>query len=300
MTLKQLEAFYWAASCANFALAAQRLHLSISSLSKRIHELEQSLDCALFDRSGRSAQLTAAGEQLLARAGYLLKIAAETRDSVGGQPGLRGRCRLGVSELSAMCWLPSLVLAARARHPHLEIEPRVGIGQVLEQQIVEGELDAIVIAGPSSRGQLAAELVGKLQFVWVASPEMKRQHGRGPSDLLRTQCLVTLPDGAGGTRMLDHWLTKNALAINRRLTCNSWGAVAGLIVDGVGFGFMPKEWADQLVESGALDVLAERAKLPPLDYAVQWRRDDNRPVVGAIRELVRQTIAFPAPRGLSR
>ena len=33
MTLKQLEAFYWAATCASFALAAQRLQLSTSSLS---------------------------------------------------------------------------------------------------------------------------------------------------------------------------------------------------------------------------------------------------------------------------
>ncbi|MGU4703868.1 LysR family transcriptional regulator, partial [Burkholderia cepacia] len=40
-TLKQLDAFYWAATCANFSTAAQRLHLSVSSLSKRINELEQ-------------------------------------------------------------------------------------------------------------------------------------------------------------------------------------------------------------------------------------------------------------------
>ncbi|WP_152412401.1 LysR family transcriptional regulator, partial [Yersinia pestis] len=33
MTLKQLEAFYWAARCSNFSIAAERLHISISSLS---------------------------------------------------------------------------------------------------------------------------------------------------------------------------------------------------------------------------------------------------------------------------
>ena len=43
MTLKQLEAFYWAATCASFAVAAERLHLSVSSLSKRIAELEEAL-----------------------------------------------------------------------------------------------------------------------------------------------------------------------------------------------------------------------------------------------------------------
>ena len=40
-TIKQLEAFPSAASCANFASAAERLHLSVSSLSKRLAELER-------------------------------------------------------------------------------------------------------------------------------------------------------------------------------------------------------------------------------------------------------------------
>src|SRR5574343_538717 len=65
MTLKQLEAFYWAASCATFAMAAERVHLSVSSLSKRIAELEASLGQVLFDRAGHRAALTEAGTRLL-------------------------------------------------------------------------------------------------------------------------------------------------------------------------------------------------------------------------------------------
>ncbi|CPJ43778.1 LysR family transcriptional regulator [Bordetella pertussis] len=75
MTLKQLEAFYWAATCASFAVAADRLHLSLSSLSKRIAELESALGLDLFDRSGHRAVLTAAGERLLPQARDLLASA---------------------------------------------------------------------------------------------------------------------------------------------------------------------------------------------------------------------------------
>src|SRR5574337_1527080 len=64
-SIKQLEAFWWAATCANFATAAQRVHLSVSSLSKRIAELEAALGQTLFDRSGHRAVLTEAGERLL-------------------------------------------------------------------------------------------------------------------------------------------------------------------------------------------------------------------------------------------
>lgn len=61
MTLKQLETFYWATTCINFAVAAKRINLSTSSLSKRISELETSLGLLLFDRSGHRAILTEAG-----------------------------------------------------------------------------------------------------------------------------------------------------------------------------------------------------------------------------------------------
>lgn len=79
MTLKQLEAFYWAATCLNFSVAADRVHLSVSSLSKRIAELEASLGVQLFDRSGRAAELTPQGEQLLPRIRELLHGAAQLR-----------------------------------------------------------------------------------------------------------------------------------------------------------------------------------------------------------------------------
>src|SRR3989344_5463257 len=59
-SVKQLEAFWWAATCANFATAAERVHLSVSSLSKRISELESTLGQSLFDRSGHRAVLTEA------------------------------------------------------------------------------------------------------------------------------------------------------------------------------------------------------------------------------------------------
>jgi len=51
-----------------------------------------------------------------------------------------------------------------------------------------------------------------------------------------------------------------------------------------------------------LDGSAEAAKhsaLAPLTYTVQWRRDDARPLITEMREIIRSVIDFPAPRCLS-
>ncbi|ONQ64518.1 LysR family transcriptional regulator, partial [Burkholderia cenocepacia] len=116
-TLKQLDAFYWAATCANFSTAAQRLHLSVSSLSKRINELEQVVERTLFDRSGHRAVLTDDGEALLPAVVRVLESVAALQESVARDEGLSGRLRFGVGELSALTWLPRFVAAVQKLHP---------------------------------------------------------------------------------------------------------------------------------------------------------------------------------------
>jgi DNA-binding transcriptional LysR family regulator len=109
MTLKQLEAFYLAATLGSFALAAQRAHVTQSSLSKRIAELEAWVGAELFDRSGKRAQLTEAGQRLLPVAARMLELKEGIRDALNSSPTLTGTCRFGISELGALTWLPGSV-----------------------------------------------------------------------------------------------------------------------------------------------------------------------------------------------
>ncbi|GKS89966.1 LysR family transcriptional regulator [Acidovorax sp. SUPP2539] len=299
MTLKQLEAFYWAATCLNFTVAAERVHLSISSLSKRIAELEVSLGTLLFDRSGRSAELTPHGELLLPRVRALLHDAAQLQQVIGQSTGLQGRCRIGFGELSGLTWLPKLVQKVAELHPALQLEPHTDIGQVLEQRIVDGELDCVVIAGPSSRSTLAFERVAQVRFVWAASEAFLVKAGTDlPQRLVREQMLIALPEGSGATRILDEWLSGQSMSVERRLSCNSWGAVVGMVAEGLGFTYMPHGWAEALQARGMLRILSAGNALAPLTYTVQWRRDDVRPLITEMRKIIKSVIDFSAPRCL--
>ncbi len=87
MTLKQIEAFYWAAKLGGFANAAQRLHVTQSSLSKRAAELEESVGAVLFDRSGKRAHLSDAGQRLIAHAAKMLGLSGTMRADASTGPG---------------------------------------------------------------------------------------------------------------------------------------------------------------------------------------------------------------------
>lgn len=289
-SVKQLEAFWWAATCTNFATAAERVHLSVSSLSKRIAELEATLDRPLFDRSGHRAVLTEAGERLLPAALDVLNAMAALGRALDARAALTGRCRFGVGDLSALTWLPAFVAAARQAHPQLGLEPLVDVGGVLERRLADGELDFAVIAGRSSRSELLSQPVGAAHFAWAAAPGLSGTSRLGAAALLRRHPLVTLPQSAGTTRLLDDWLLVNHATVHERIVCNSWAAVAGMLRHGVGVGFLPAGW----VSAMNLRTVGARTPLAPLHYAFQWRRGDARALIAAMQPLVQARVDFSA------
>ncbi|MBV7484746.1 LysR family transcriptional regulator [Bordetella sp. BOR01] len=292
MTLKQLEAFYWAATCKNFSVAASRLNISVSSLSKRIGELESAIGAALFNRDNRSAVLTPLGDRLLTHARDVLRSAEHFMRRANDARALSGRCRFGVGELTSLTWMPRLIALIQRSHPNLAVEPHSNLGQVLETQLEDGELDFAIIAGPSTRTAIASHGIGQVQFVWVAAPSLYPDDPPLHAQDVAEQTLITLPNSAGTVRILDEWLAEHHVATGRRMTCENLGAVAGMLKEGLGIGFLPRAWAAALVQRGHLIELAWFPPLRPLAYTYQWRRDDTRPMVQQLRDLATQAVDF--------
>ncbi|MFN9470216.1 LysR family transcriptional regulator [Acidovorax sp.] len=293
MTLKQLEAFYWAATCSSFALAAERVHLSVSSLSKRIAELEASLGQTLFDRAGHRAALTEAGARLLPLAGALLQQADQLQQQMGSPTAsLRGPCRLGVGELTAMTWLPRLVAAIASAHPDLELSVHVDVGAALAERLDKGALDVAVIAGPASRTALTAVPIAQAAFTWCARPEVAASVRSMNAATLQAHPLVALPPGSGVTQLIDDWLRQAGAQPVRRLHCNHWGAIAGLLAHSGGIGLLPQGWARALQRRDVLRQLKSPVPLGELGYGLHHRRDDLRPLVGALRALAAREADF--------
>lgn len=288
-TFKQLEAFWWAASCNNFQTAAERVHVSLSSLSKRLAELEAALGQRLFDRSGHKAVLTEAGRRLLPAALEVLNAVAALEHRLAERQALAGHCRFGVGDLSALTWLPAFVAAVRRQHPRLTLEPCVDVGGVLERRLADGDFDFAVIAGRSSRSELLSQPVGAAHFAWAAAPGLLGRGRASVAALLQRHPLVTLPPEAGTTRLLDDWWLAQGLAsAGERILCNSWAAVAGMLREEVGVGFLPEGWIERL----GLRRIGARSALGALHYAFQWRRGDTRSLLPALREQVEGSIDF--------
>ena len=87
--LNALKAFEAAAQCQNFTLAAQRLHVTQSAISRQVRHLEEQLGVSLFERRPGQLRLTEAGRRLLPALSTSFDRIALTVLTLAEQRGLR-------------------------------------------------------------------------------------------------------------------------------------------------------------------------------------------------------------------
>ena len=136
-----LETFVAVAEYGSFSAAALAIHRSQSRVSAHIACLEQALCTALFDRRHRPVELTDAGETFLryARDALLcLEHGAAAIDSLAGVR--RGRVVLGSHPSISAGFLPKVLKAFSAAHPHVRVELSENTSTVLTHDLSVGKL----------------------------------------------------------------------------------------------------------------------------------------------------------------
>jgi DNA-binding transcriptional LysR family regulator len=292
MTLKQLQAFYWAAKLGSFSIAADRLSISQSSLSKRIAELESNLGKVLFERSARRATLTIEGELALAHTRQMLDIESALRQQLDTAGLIQGTLRMGIGELSAATWFPKFMQRAALSHPDLNIQPLVSQARSMEAQVERGTLDCAVIAGHTSRQTLASDKLCSVGFAWMASPQMGIKTRMLTPETLYQYPVIAPAEPSGQAQAFSDWLTSNSMRVERLINCNSVHAAVELCVAGVGITVLPRHHLQPVLKRKLLFILKSTPEFPPLAYCFVWRRDDTRPFLPQVRQLVMEEVNF--------
>ncbi len=106
----------------HFGRAAERLHMAQPPLSRHIKTLEDRLGAALFERTPKGVELTAAGLTLLAEVPNLLSLAARATERTrrAGQ-GLVGQLDVGLFGSGVLDVIPRLLARFHAARPDVKI-----------------------------------------------------------------------------------------------------------------------------------------------------------------------------------
>ena len=121
--------FLTVVTAGNFISAADRLHVSQSTVSTRIHTLEDQLGCTLFVRNKAGTTLTSAGRQFQRHAATLVRTIEQARHDIGIPEGFSGTLiiggRIGLWEEFLLRWLQLM----RRRDRRYPFAPKAGLNR---------------------------------------------------------------------------------------------------------------------------------------------------------------------------
>lgn len=153
----------------SFVDAAQKLHVTQSTVSARIQRLEETLGAELFTRNKFGTTLTPAGRQFQRHAASLTRIVEQARQEIGVVSGFRATLnvggRIGLWEDLLLRWLRTFVVTA----PEVAIRAVVGFEEDLMQGLIEGRIDAAIMYTPQARPGLKIDLLLEEELVMVST-----------------------------------------------------------------------------------------------------------------------------------
>jgi LysR family transcriptional activator of glutamate synthase operon len=203
--LRQLVYFDAVVRHGGFTRAAENLHIAQPAISAQIRRLETELGTVLLQRNSRRVSLTHAGELFWARTRRALDELDAARAEIGELASvLRGRVRIGATQVLGTLHLPVVMADFRRRYPGLGLTLRSGLMENLLDALEAGELDIVLgpIHSDLSPQYVAQPLVDE-SLVLISPPGHRLRTVDGSIAAARDECFVCLPAGSGLHEILN-------------------------------------------------------------------------------------------------
>jgi len=263
----QLPTFVAVAELLNLSAAAKKLGITQTGATQRIKSLEQSLGTTLFTRSRSGMRLTEEGRLLLR---YCTEVS-----SLEGQflSGLKGGghtrevelCIVGPMSLLAGRVAPRCGDIAR-RWPNLNLRFVIDSNVNRLNQLKRGTCDLAFVFPHEVGLELDSKRIRPVEYLLVATSQWKN---RSLKEILATEKLLAYHHG--DTTGIDYLRTFDLLEhFKRSRFCVSENiTLIRLLELGLGFGVLPKEIAEPLVEENRLASL-NQGRSHKIPFALAW------------------------------
>ncbi len=162
-----LRSFVAVADSGGVTRAAGFLHLTQSAVSMQLKRLEEMLDVALFDRTGRTIALTAEGEQLLVFARRILALNDEAVQRLTDQ-AFEGEITLGVPHDIVYPAIPRVLKQFNIAYPRVKVQLLSSFTRALKAEFARGACD-MILTTELDTGQ-GGELLCVRPLVWIGAP----------------------------------------------------------------------------------------------------------------------------------
>lgn len=160
--LRHLAIFALVVECGSFTLAAKRIGMGKSGVSRLIAELEDFVGAKLLNRSTRSLALSDAGRLLYSDCSRLIDAAVDAFDKLDPDLPLAGTLNIAATTAHGHYIMPGVIRTFSKRHPDLSI--KLTLGDVFVDLAANGIDLAIRVGSPGPSPHYISKKIGEFRY----------------------------------------------------------------------------------------------------------------------------------------
>jgi DNA-binding transcriptional LysR family regulator len=252
--LNSLVVFAKVVKAGSFSEAARRLKMPISTVSRRIAELENQLGVRLLERSTRNLRLTELGVEVLEQAMRSAELSEAVENIVSNRLSeVSGTLRLSAMPSVSETLLTPLITAFQASYPNVRVQ--VLVTERMVDLIAEG-VDLAFRLGELKDSSLVARKLLTYRHQLVASPSYLRtcKPPQRPQELLEHRLLsfsYWKPEGSW-TFIHKNGKDRETVSFQPYLSMNDFAGLAPALAAGGGIGDLPPIVQPNFMKEGRL------------------------------------------------
>ncbi|WP_445403421.1 LysR family transcriptional regulator [Acinetobacter vivianii] len=224
-----LRAFVTIIEAGSFTLAAERLHMTQSTVSQQVARLEQAVGKQLIDRNARPLQLTSAGEYLIGYARRILALQQEAQNVLGDPTGTIP-IHIGLPEDIMNTDMALALSAFSKQHRSIRLDVTAGLSRDLMEGYRNGQFDLVIVKETLASADHHATFPEEM--AWFESID----HGGNWSDPIP---LVTFPQGGLYREDMFERIERERRHWYIAFTSNSLASVLVGVETGLGLSLLP-------------------------------------------------------------
>lgn len=171
MNITNIKTFIAVAETGSFLGAADRVHVTQSTVSIRIRSLEDRLGVYLFDRGKQGAVLTQDGHKFLKHAIAIINLWDQARIEVGLSSEQDSIIRIGGQVSLWDGYLSNWLAEFKASNQDIAVRAEMGNPTHLIERMTNGELDVLIIYRPQYRPGYEAHTIFEEELILVSTEE---------------------------------------------------------------------------------------------------------------------------------
>ncbi|MDT8896620.1 HTH-type transcriptional activator IlvY [Halomonas sp. I1] len=273
MDMRPLKHFLTLADTLHFGRASEACHVSPSTLSRSIQQLEASLGVRLFERDNRHVSLTRQGHSFHAYARDTLEQWEQLRQSLMSEAHtLTGEISIYCSVTASYSFLYDLLSEFRTRYPGIELKLHTGDPAQAMPRVLAGNEDMAITSRPRQLPEgLAFKSLTRSPLVFIAprdAHEWVPADPRTPSAEQWRNVPMVLSESGLSREVSNTWF--KALGISPRIYAQVAGheAIVSMVGLGFGVGVVPRIVLEASPLSERVRILPVKPELPHYDVGL--------------------------------